>query len=697
MKRLFCGPPALCAIALGSLCSSALGAEEPSLDPLIVSVGRGERTSLELPASASVVSRREIDEATARVNASEALARVAGLTAANRQNYAQDLQIASRGFGARSAFGVRGLRLYTDGIPATMPDGQGQAATFDLDVAERIEVLRGPYSVLFGNHAGGVVQLFTRDPEGEKPSFDSRLVAGSYGSWKADANALGRFGAVAYLVDSSRFASDGYRRHSAVTRDQGLVKLKARIEGLGRFTMVLNQLSQNDTEDPLGLTWETYLRDPRAAESPAFLFNTRKSIDHRQAGLRFEGEMGRGRFDVAAYLGDRAVIQHQSIPQAPQNSPRSPGGVIDFDRQFGGFDARWSLSSVWGYEGLSTTLGLSYGRSRDDRRGFLNHSEGNLGVTGALRRKEIDRVDSLDPYLQIEWLREPWEITAGLRHNRIKFKVQDQYLGNGDDSGAVRYRELTGMLGGRYHLGAHAFVYLSAARGLETPTLNELFYSGSGAGFNFGLRAARSDNLEVGMKSMLAPGFRADLAVFEVRTRDELVVDAASGGRTSYRNAARTLRQGAELSLQAALGAGLTSTLAVSALRAHYDQGFQTPGGSVAAGNRLPAVPAVSGFVDLVWRDRSQQNVLALEMQGRGRIFVEDRNLAQAAPGYAILNLRAGTSFQAGAWAFRPFVRVENVLNRKYIGSVIVGDANGRYYEPSPGRSWFLGLDCRWH
>ena len=223
--------------AFGSVGQAVAETRELTLDSVVVTGSRVEQKSFDVPAAIDVVGRERIASDNARVNASEALAGVPGISVANRQNYAQDLQISSRGFGARAAFGVRGIRLVADGIPASMPDGQGQAATFNLDRAERIEVLRGPMSSVYGNHAGGVIQMFTADGKGA-PSVDASFSAGSYGSWKAGIGAQGEVGGVGYVIDASRFATEGYREHSAAERDQTFVKLTARPSVDGKLTLV---------------------------------------------------------------------------------------------------------------------------------------------------------------------------------------------------------------------------------------------------------------------------------------------------------------------------------------------------------------------------------------------------------------------------------------------------------------------------
>jgi len=682
----------------------AAAADEPAgpLNVVVVSGTRAEHTSFDLPAAIDVVDAAQIRDTQPRVNASEALAAVPGLVARDRQNYAQDLQISSRGFGARSAFGVRGVRLVADGIPATMPDGQGQAATFNLDMAERIEVLRGPFSALYGNHSGGVVQLFTRDPKG-RPSVEANFAAGSDGLRKTDVNAEGSSGAFGYLLDASRFETDGYREHSAATRDQAYAKLSFTPSASSRLVLTASGLRQDDTQDPLGVTWATYQRDPRAGEidatdtlSPkrtlAERYNTRKSIDHKQFGLSWESRFGPDRLQVTAYGGNRRVIQYQSFSRGFQAPASHSGGVVDFDRDFHGVDANWRMVRDVAGGTLRATLGLELARSRDARQGFENFVGATFGVKGALRRDEANEVSSVDPYAQLEWERGRWVLTGGVRRSRLSFDVEDRFLANGNDSGSVDYRHTTPLLGVLYKVSPALNVYASAARGFEAPTLNELFYSGSGAGFNFRLDPAVGKHLEAGVKAMLGERARVNAALFQVRTKGELVVDSSSGGRTSYRNASATLRQGGELSLDAELGTGFNARLALTVLKAVYDEGF----GAVPEGSRLPGIPKASLYGEVGWKEREGRFGAALETIANGRVYAEDTNTATPAPGYAIVNARVQASQQVGGWRFKQFARLNNLFDRTYVGSVIVGDTNRRYYEAAPGRNWVMGVSARY-
>jgi len=698
-STLFAGSMGMPALAAAP--SPAPAPEAAPVPVVVVTGSRIEHDSYDFPAAIDVVDAARIGNAQLRVNASEALVAVPGLVVLNRQNYAQDLQISSRGFGARSAFGVRGVRLIADGIPASMPDGQGQAATFNLDMAERIEVLRGPFSALYGNHSGGVVQLFTRDGQG-RPTLETTVSGGSDGTYKVDVNAQGEAGGIGYVVDASRFGTDGYREHSAARRDQGFAKLTTRPTATSRLTITASNLTQDDTQDPLGVTWNTFQRDPRAGEIDATdtqvpnrtlaeRYDTRKSIDHQQGGAAFEQRFGADRLRVMAYVGKRQVIQYQAFSRGFQAPLTHSGGVVDFDRDFYGAEFQWITVRQLAGGKLSTTAGIEYGRSVDDRQGYENFVGAQFGLKGALRRNEKDKLSNLDPYVQTEWAGGPWVLTAGLRRSSLKVDVDDRFLANGNDSGSVDYSRVTPVLGALYKVTDGLNVYASAARGFETPTLNELFYS-SGGGFNFNLAPARSKHLELGAKAQVGEDTRINAALFQARTEDEMVVDTAGGGRTSYRNASSTLRRGAELSLESSLGAGFSARASVTLLRATYETGF----GSVSAGRRLPGVPRANGYAELAWAEPNGRLSAALETIASSKIYAEDTNLERAAPGYAVVNARIQARQSSDRWRFRQFLRVNNLFDRSYVGSVIVGDTNRRYYEAATGRQWMVGVSAEY-
>ena len=677
-----------------------------TLSPVTVTVNRGvEQSTFDTPASIDVIDGSTIRNSQLQVNISETLQRVPGLLAQNRQNYAQDLQISSRGFGARSTFGVRGLRLYVDGIPASGPDGQGQVSHFDLSSASRIEVLRGPFSALYGNSSGGVISLFTADG-GPDTVVDLSSAWGSDGVERTGLKLSGTQGRAQYNLSAARFNTDGYRDHSAARRDSFNGKLKYSVNEDTRLTFVLNSVSMPDVQDPLGLTREEMLANPRRATPVAYTFNTRKSVDQTQAGIVLDHRLSASQsLQVTAYRGERETVQYQAIPVAAQTPPTQPGGVIDLGRRYQGIDARWINTTRLMERPLTLTAGLSADQAREARRGFQNFVGPALGVQGALRRDESNTVRSFDQYLQGEWaFAERWSASAGLRHSRVSFKSRDGYIvaGNGNDSGAISYSATTPVLGLVFHASDVVNIYAAAGRGFETPTLNELAYRPSGGtGLNLGLREATSRQWEIGVKAEVAPRWRVNAAYFRARTANEIVVLGNTGGRSTFQNAASTQRDGLEASLSGKFGTGWSTHVAATYLDANYRTGFLAcvstpcarPDTPIAAGNRIPGIPRASLFAEVAWQHRPWGFETALEVRHVGKIFVDDRN-TDTATAATTASLRASLTQKLGRWTLNEFVRVDNLTGRDYSGSVIVNEGNRRFFEPAPGRTWLMGVNA---
>ena len=688
-----CFVPARLALLLPGLCLTTLSVADPlELDPSVITGSRSASPSFDVPYSVDSINQEQIQDGQLGINASEVLSRVPGLVVQNRQNYAQDLQISSRGFGARSAFGVRGIKLIADGIPASTPDGQGQAATFNLDTAERIEVLRGPAATLYGSNAGGVIQMFSRDGEGP-PRIGAETLVGSDGMNKNHLTAEGATDDVGFVLDASRMDTDGYRDHSAARRDQTFAKLNLKPDEDSKLALIYSSLEQNGTQDPLGQSWAAYKADPRSVAQNALTYNTRKSIDHQQLGMNYERYIGDATLQVNAYTGTRSVIQYLAIPPtSPSN--KQGGGVVQFDRKFYGGSLRW-LQPVQGVPGELTLIGgLDYDQSQDSRHGYNNYVGDQLGVKGALVRDEVDTARSLDPYVQANWALDNWTVQAGLRYSTMEMDVDDQFLSNGDDSGNKRYEKATPSVSVMYAFTPELHGYVSAGKGFETPTQAELAYSPSGNGFNFGLKPSESTQYEMGLKAQLN-NTRINAAIFQITTEDELVVLSNTGGRTTYQNAGRTLRRGFELGVESQLAEHWTSTLAYTRLQATYDTDFSSASGTVDKGNYLPGVPQTTLFAEVNWKPTDWLST-AVEGMYRSKVYVEDTNTQKAAPAYSVFNWRAQFEQKVEHWTFHQTLRLDNLLDRQYVGSVIVGDSNNRYYEAAPGRSWYAGAGAQY-
>ena len=688
------------ALALAPAAAHGQAPAAERLEPVVVTATRTAALAFDVPASINRLDGDALREGRAQVNLSEGLVAVPGLLARDRQNYAQDVQISVRGFGARASFGIRGVRVYVDDIPATLPDGQGQVSHVDIATLGRVEVLRGPFSALYGNSSGGVISAYTQAPTGPA-RVGTSLTLGSDGLQRLGATASGQAGALAYTLGASRFQTHGYREHAEADRRLANARLSWKLSGATRLTLVANHVDLPRAQDPLGLSRAQWAANPRGVDSSALSFDTRKTLQQTQAGLTLEHTVdGQHTLRAVVYQGRRTTEQFQALPVAAQSNALHPGGVIHLARSFDGADLRWR----WHGATASLIAGVAADRLREQRRGYQNFIGTTLGVQGALRRDETNRVSNADPYAQAEW--QPgagWRLTAGVRRSRVSFRSDDAYVTgtNPDDSGSVRFAATLPVVGASWAASERVRVYVTAGRGFETPTLNELAYRASGAtGLNLALQASTSRSLETGVKFRPAPGSELALAAFETRTEREIVTQTNVGGRATYQNAGATRRRGLEASAELQLAPKLQAQLAGTWLAARYVDGFltctgtpcATPASAVAAGNRIPGIARASAFAALAWQPGAAWR-LAIEARALSRVPVNDLN-TDAAAGFATLASSATYEITAGPWTVGGLLRLDNLAGRRYAGSVIVNDGNGRYFEPAPGRGVVAGMQA---
>ena len=695
--------------ALAALAAS--GAVAQSVPEVVITGSIVERSVADAPYAIGLVGRDELRAAGPLVNLSEALARVPGLVVANRWNFAQDQQISSRGFGARASFGVRGIRLYSDGIPASGPDGQGQVSHFDIANAERVEVLRGPFSVLYGNSSGGVISAVSVAPR--KVRWEAAIDAGSFGLRQVRAQGESPLaGGFDIRVGAAAMEIDGFRPHAQAKRNLAHLRLGY---GGGADSVVVNaNYLDQPAQDPLGLSRSEFDADPRQVTAVAETFDTRKTTRQSQAGTRWKHRFDAGALrdaELALYSGQRQVVQFLAIPAPTQANLRHGGGVIAFDRQYGGVEGR--LRFAW--DTVDLQAGVELSRQRDDRKGYENFTGSGatqqLGVQGLLRRDEINRARSDDAFAQADWAATSTvNASAGLRAGRVELRSVDTYqnncnttvvpnTGNCDDSGLREFDYSNPVLGLRWKAAPGLNLYTSVARGFESPTLGELAYRRDGSGgFNTELLPQRSRQLELGAK-WRAGGLQADFTLFEAKVDDEIGVATNAGGRSAFQNVGRTQRRGAEFAGRWQISPSLSMALSATWLDATYRDPFLVCAGvpcnaptlPVPAGNRIAGTQKTSGFAELRWNSASAGE-LALEWRGAGDTVVNDRNTESAA-GYGLLALRWSHRVAVGPLGqLELLLRVDNATDRRYAGSVIVNDANGRFYETGAPRSVLLAL-----
>ncbi|OTU47877.1 TonB-dependent siderophore receptor [Acinetobacter pittii] len=689
-------------MSMGCISSPLVWAEDLTqgvtvLPTLHVEATRTDTTYLQTPASVFRIDAPQVDTSS-QVNLTEFVKGVPSLQIRNRENYAQDLQLSMRGFGARSTFGVRGIRLYVDGIPATMPDGQGQTSNIDLSSLDHVEVLTGPFSSLYGNSSGGTILTSTKEGQG-KDSIELSYSGGSHDKSRAGLVLQGGAKGAnepSYVISSSYFDIDGYREHSGAEKVLNNAKLSWNLDDGSKINWVTNYVKIH-ADDPQGLTRDQWNANPKQQVPFLKQFNVRKDIEQTQTGVTWSKPINdKNELYAMAYLGNRQVTQYQSIPKSTQDaSINHAGGVIDFERDYYGADFRWMGKELLPNTTLS--VGVALDAMDEDRKGFENfnlvNGQPSYGVKGNLRRDEDNTLWNIDPYLQASWQFLPtWRLDTGVRYSNVHYKSKDNYLSNGDDSGKTDYSKVLPSAALSWQIVPELMAYVSYAKGFETPTFTEMAYRPDGeSGFNFDLTASTSDTYETGLKSQNQLG-DFTLAVFQTKTKDDIVSAGNSNGRSTFRNADKTLREGLEFAWNKKLWRDLTATASYTYLDATFDADIPALGSiaQIPSGNAIPGIAKNQAYASLAWQP-SHGLYGGVDVQYMDKVYVNDTN-SDAAPSYSVTSANVGYAWVMGDWKVNSFARVDNLFDKNYAGSVIVNDGNGRYFEPADGRNWSAGL-----
>lgn len=685
------------------MASTFVWSEESSndqIEPLPVIKVEATRTDtpyMQTPASVYRVDAPKNDQSL-QVNLTELVKGIPSVQLRNRENYAQDLQLSMRGFGARSTFGVRGIRLYVDGIPATMPDGQGQTSNIDINSLSHLEVLTGPFSSLYGNSSGGAVLATTREGQG-KDSIEMNYAGGSHNKNRAGIVLQGgakNQNEPSYIVSSSYFDTDGYRDHSGANKVLSNAKLTWNLDDGSKTNWVTNYV-KIDADDPGGLTRADWEKNPKQVAKNVLDYNARKKIDQTQTGLTWSKPLNdQNELYAMTYIGQRQVTQYQSIPDTVQKNPNTPyqaGGVIDFKRDYYGADFRWTGKDLLPYTQFSA--GVAIDAMNEDRQGYQNFNDaGDKGIKGDVRRDERNTLWNVDPYLQASWsFLQTMRLDTGVRYSNVHYKSKDHYIVglNGDNSGKTTYEEVLPSVALSWQIIPEVLAYASYAKGFETPTFTEMAYPAQGGASMLDLKPSQSDNYELGLKSLNTLG-DFNLATFYIETKDDIVAAESLGGRATFHNADKTLRKGIEFAWNKKLWKDIGLNASYAYLDATFDSKVPAAGkvAEIPEGNAIPGIAKNQAFIGLVWQPE-QGFYAGLDTQFMDKVYVNDIN-SDAAASYTVASIYTGYAWKRADWGINGFARVDNLFDKNYAGSVIVNEGSSRFFEPADGRNWSAGL-----
>lgn len=668
------------------------------LPDLEVRVTRAAEDPRRLPRAVGTLGLDAIRRAQLTVGIDEALSRLPGVVVLNRYNYSLDQRVSLRGAGSRANFGLRGVKVLIDGVPQTLPDGQSQLSNLDLGVVDRVEVLTGSAGALYGNASGGVIAFGTERPL--LPFAERvRVTAGAFGTTKWQSVTSARRGRTSGLVSISRFATDGFRQHGGAETRELVAKGDVVLSARSTLGLRLSLADLPKAQNPGALTFAEYAARRDSSAGANILRGADKDVSQQQLALLYHWTDGAGAELDATAFGLLRDLKNPlaTAPPAPPPVTATTGTYNTIDRQAGGV----RLSGTIPVRRLGTPLRLTAGvdlqAMRDDRK----NERSNAGApTGAVFTDQRETVSELGPFLQAHW--EPRDrivLLGAVRYDRQVFRVVDHYLADGIDNGGRRVMQSAGgSMGVSVEPRAGTVVYANVATSFESPTTTELVNQSNGTvGFNTSLGPQRTVAAELGLRGRLGEAVDYSVAAFSGRIRNAIIQAKEVDGRAFFENAGRVRTRGGEVGLGARPWRGLRLDAAYT-LADYTFTDYRIPNGAITDtldGKRLAGVPR--HFFRMSAALSLGPAVLEADQTTAAAVYGDDKNTQRVEGwGAGVTTVRVSGRGTRGSLRIEPFAEVNNLFDRRYVGSVNINGVGGRVLEPAPGRNALIGLELRW-
>ena len=644
------------------------------LDEIEVTATRLDSTLLRSSRSVSVVGKDEIQNATQLLAMDEVLAGIPGLYMQNRYNFSQDLRVSLRGFGARSAFGIRGIKVIVDGIPETLPDGQAGVDSIDLGSASRIEVIRGPSSSNFGNASGGVIAIETET--GTDPGFVQTTIAtGDLGYSKFQLKSGGKTENMNYLINFSKQELDGYREHSVSEGSLMNAKFGFNLSEIDRLKLSLNYTDQPKSQDPGGINLSQVNTDRKSARDRNLSYDSGESLNQKRIGLVYERDHSSGLLTVRNYYVTRDFSN---------KLPFKNGGSVNIDREFYGFGMQYQFGESLP-ENFSITTGFDIDRQDDDRKRFNNDS----GKLGSMSFDQQEKVSSNGLFVQSRYDMGNFSISSGIRYDEVKFDITDRFLSNGDDSGEIEFDAVSPSFGLNYVMD-NGSIFASISSSFETPTTTELANPDTSGGFNALLKPQEANNIEIGYKSIKNDIYR-EIAVFNIDLNDELVPYELEEfpGRTFYSNVGKSSRKGIETLVSWSVKPNLTLDASYTYSDFSFDS-FIDKNNKDFSGSKLPGLPESFAYFGIRFENENGLN-MNFNLNYSGDLFANNANTVKV-QAYTVSNFRLSYNISKRNWKILPYLGINNIFDTEFSSNIRINAFGSRYYEPAPERNSYLGI-----
>ncbi len=631
---------------------------------------------MKIPLSVTSFNVEDTQEIRQQLSFNDYISDIPGLFALNSANFSQDLRVSIRGFGARSAFGIRGIKILVDGIPETTPDGQGQIDNLNLGIIKNIEVMKGPAASLYGNASGGVISIYTLD-NFDKSYINAGLSFGSY-QFQQFQSAVGfSSGKNSFIIQGTKTDTDGYREQSGFKNDNINLRMRHLFSENTSLNVHFNYTDSPYAGDAGGLTLEEVQEDRRQARRRNLDFKTKESIDQFKTGVNFNHQWSQSSFNTYGFYSSRNFYGLL---------PFEFGGIVDLSRNYFGFGSNYTVKSKPNKSDNTFQIGYDFANQEDERQRFKNL----MGSQGDKTLDQIESFGSLGLYVLNHFSTGKFLFRTGIRYDHTNLKVEDQFLTNGNQSDSNNLTAFNPSAGISYQLSKQQYLYTNFSTSFETPVLSELSSNPTGdGGFNELLKAQKARNFEIGYKLKSKFG-QADIALFHIETTNDIVPYELGDfpDRTFYKNAGSSRRDGIEISYRTKLFENLMLSTGYTYSNFQYTN-YNTPSGNFK-NNQLPGIPKHMGALALNYQNKKGLRV-RLNNQFVGKLFANDSN-SVSDKGYVNTSLNLGFSLTTKEFRLTPYLGVNNLFNTTYNDNIRINAFGGRYYEPASGIGVFAGV-----
>lgn len=667
----------LCGLLLTFFCNAQKQAKDSiQLEEVIISVTKIKDSLVNTPFSVSIKNFSTFQKSAEQFNISEYIEDVPGIFISNDNNYAQDSRISIRGFGSRANFGIRGIKLIVDGVPETTPDGQSQIDNLNLEIIEKVEVIRGVGSSLYGNSSAGIIKIKTLQ---ELQNSFARIgfSLGSNQQNKSQFFLGQKYKKTSYTFLYSQTKSNGYRNNSGFKNNNLNINLFKKVNDKTNYGLSFNYVDSPYAIDPGGLTIEEVEDNRKQARERNIIYDSKESIKHLKLSGSFEKKIS-NKLTFSKYL-------FFSNRDFNGNIPVKKGGTIKLDRKYWGLGASLLIKNKF-----NTQIGFDLGNQKDLRKRYFN----NEGEIGALVLEQNEKFINYGIFLVTSLKLNSFIINPGIRLDKNTISIDDRFLADGNSSDKINLNSLNPSLGINYKSNSFNRFFVNVSTGFETPTLNEFGSSPIGSGFNKNLKSQNSINYELGFsKKSINNKFKLDLIYFNTSTKNEVLPyeDSQFPGQVFYNNAGKTQRSGIEFSGSYNYNNFWNFNSSISIGRYLFDEFIDNE--KNYSGNKIPGVPEKTMFFNVNYKNESKLSV-SLQLKVIGDLYANNSNSVKV-DGFNRLNLKISKGINYKKITIDPFLIFKNILGTSYYDNIRINAFGARYYEPAAKANFYGGIKIK--